>query len=144
MDAASASILFKHFGRTGRSLLQYAHDSYPWIKDASGLETLQQLAQMTREEQQDTAVIVRFLLRRRTPPPPLASYPAHFTNFNFLSVDRMLELLAEHQQEDVAELEKDLTAVRDPEARRLLQQLLEGKRRHLQALSEMRTPVLTE
>jgi hypothetical protein len=143
IDASVLPILFEQLRRTGRSLLQYAGESYPWVRDAAGLGTLTAIQHMISQEQQASAAIIKYLRRSHVPPPHLGPYPMEFTNFNFLAVHRLLELLVEHQAKDVAALEADLRRVHDPEARRLLQHLFEVKKRHLESLREMTDPAAT-
>jgi hypothetical protein len=138
IDATAIAILNRHIRRTGRSLLQYAGESYPWVKDSSGLEMLRKLQAMIQEEQQDTAALIKFLVKQHVTPPYLGSYPIHFTNFNFLAVDRMLALLTEHEEQDVEELEKDLRNIKAPDVRRLLEPMLNHKEHHLDNMREMR------
>jgi hypothetical protein len=138
MINTTLSTLFKHVRRTGRSLLQYAAESYPWVKDTNGLARLATLQKMILEEQQATGVIIKFLMRRHVTPPHQDPYPMHFTYYNFLAVDRLLQLIAEDQARDVTEMEADLRAVKDPDAKQLLQNLLEAKRCHLEALQKMK------
>jgi hypothetical protein len=136
-ELGTVATLFRHVRRTGRSLLQYAGESYPWVRDSSEASTLTTLQQMIREEQQAAAAIAKFLMRNHIAPPHFDAYPMEFTNFNFLAVDRLRVLLAEHQARDVADLETDLKGIKDADAKRLLQNLLEIKRRHLDTLRSM-------
>jgi hypothetical protein len=140
IDTDTVPILFEQIRRTGRSLLQYAGESYPWVRDSAGLGTLTSIQHMIGEEQQASTPIIKYLRRYHVPPPHLGPYPMQFTNFNFLAVRRLLELLVEHQDEDVTALEANLRPVHDGEARRLLQHLFEVKKRHLESLREMTAP----
>ncbi len=139
-DRGLIGVLFDEICRGGRSLLQYAGESYPWARDAAGVGHLTALEHMIRAEQEATAALIKYLQRRHIAPPHLSAYPVHFTNFNFLDVDRLLVLLVEHQGQDVAALEADLRRVDEPEARRLLQHQLEVKRRHLESLQKLIEP----
>ncbi len=137
IDLDTLTVLSKHIRRTGNSLLQYSAESYPWTRDVEGRASLAALRQMLRHEHRATASLVKSLLRQRVPPPHLDPFPMHFTNFNFLGVDRLLALLIEDQRQKAGELEADVKSVRDPEARTLVQHLLDVKRGNLDELIKM-------
>jgi hypothetical protein len=139
-DLGTVPILFEHLRRTGRSLLHYAGESYPWVRDAAGLGTLTAIQHMIGEEQQASAVIIKHLYRNHIAPPHLGTYPMEFTNFNFLAVNRMLDLAIQHQEQDVTALATDLRKVHDTESHRLLQHLFEVKARHLETLRKLVGP----
>lgn len=144
IDPAGISLLYKHVRSTSRSLLQYAGESYPWTRDAAGAEALTRLGQLIQQEQKDTARIIRFPQRSRVQPPHVEPFPVQFTGMNFLALDRMLALLVEHQERDVAELEADLRMTRDAEVRKLLEELLADKKQHLDTLREMKDQHVAE
>jgi hypothetical protein len=143
-DVATLALLFKHVRRTGSSLLQYAHDAYPWAPGGAGMGILESLRHMLRHEHRACAAIVKHLQRQHVPPPHFNPFPMEFTNFNYLAVDRLLSLLAEHQGRDIAELEADVRAVKDAEAKKFLQHLLDVKRENVEALARMAAPAAAE
>jgi rubrerythrin len=136
IDAATQALLGDIIRREGRSLLQYVSEAFPWTQpeEQAALEQFQQLVQ---EEQQAVAGLIGFMQRRRLTPPALGTYPMSFTNINFVSLDHLLPVLANHQRQAIQALERDLTRVSDPEAQQQVQTLLAMKRRHLQALEEI-------
>jgi hypothetical protein len=136
MDDRTAEIVQEQIRRTGRSLLEYVAESVPWT-GAEDRETLGRLARLNQEEREGAAGLARLLRRNRVPVPFLGPYPEHFTTFNYLSLDRLLPLLAEDQGRAVADLATAAAAVTDPQVRAALQGLLETKRRHLATLSEL-------
>src|SRR5207253_6990353 len=95
------------------------------------------LLDMVREEQQGAAAIVQLLLRHRARPPYLGAYPMSFTTINYMSLDFLLPYLIDFEKRRIAELEKDLAVVADEEAQHLLQTLLEMKKRHVLALTNL-------
>ncbi|MCC6419553.1 MAG: hypothetical protein IT429_15070 [Gemmataceae bacterium] len=144
IDAQTYSRLQDIIRREGRSLLQYAIDSFPWAgsQTAAANACLQEMAQ---EEAEAIGQLGRLLLRHRLTPPYLGPYPMAFTSYNFLALGRLLPLLVRHQRADIDRLEADLKQVSDPEVRGPLQHLLDVKRRHLaelEALEPMGKPAL--
>jgi len=136
IDAAAQELIERQIRRDGRSLLQYVCESFPYTP-ISGEHALAQVNTLGREEQEAVARLVRFLHRQHVSPPILGSFPSQFTNINFVSLDHLLPGLLREQQAAVAELEHGLASLPDGEARHVLWEYLEMKRRHLQTLSEM-------
>jgi hypothetical protein len=122
--------------REGRSFLQYAGESFPWsaAKDKNLVERVRRLV---AEERDGAARLSRFLAKNHLTPPYLGAYPAYFTSYNYLSVDKLLPLLVVHQKRSICDLEKDLAALQDGEARKQVQEALALKKRHLKALEEL-------
>src|SRR5512134_2919209 len=96
IDVANIRAVQNHIRRTGRSLLQYVHESFPWMRSTADVEVVSQLEEMLGEEQKTVAALTRLLVKARITPTHLGPYPMYFTNFNFLALDRLLELLVEH------------------------------------------------
>jgi hypothetical protein len=125
--------------REGRSLLQYAVESFPWTNsDADGRPAA--LKQLALDEADAAAGLARLLLRHRLSPPYLGAYPMAFTSFNYLALDRLLALLAEHQRRGITQLEADLAGLRDPEVRDAVRHLLEVKKANLKKLEALLQP----
>jgi hypothetical protein len=115
--------------------LQYVHEAYPWTTPRER-ELLAKLAQLTAEEYDGAAALSDFLRRHRETPGYLGPYPMSYTRLNFISLDRLLPLLAEEQRRGVAHLQTNVAAV-DGEARGVLQTVLERKQRHLKELEAL-------
>jgi hypothetical protein len=124
--------------RQGRSFLQYAGESFPW-NTSEQEATVQQLHQLANEERDGAAALSGYLVKNRLTPPYLGAYPSYFTSYNFMSLDRLLPLLVQHQERGVGELETDLKSVRDEETHKQVAEILAMKRRHLQALVSLVT-----
>jgi hypothetical protein len=124
--------------REGRSFLQYAGESFPWTTtgDHAAVEQLQQLVS---EERDAAARLSRYLAKNRLTPPYLGAYPSYFTSYNYLSLDRLLPLLVDHQKRGIADLQADLSALQGAETRQQVQDILELKKRHLQLLEALAT-----
>jgi hypothetical protein len=136
IDGQTYSRLQDIIRREGRSLLQYAVDSFPWTSGNEG-EAMACLHELAREEAEATTSLARYLVKHRLTPPWLGAYPMAFTSFNFLALDRLLPLLVEHQRRGIADLEVDVRQVEDHEARTHLQHLLEVKRQNLKRLEAL-------
>jgi hypothetical protein len=133
LDDRSARVLEAVVRRESRSLLQYAAEAFPWATPAEQA-ALARLQRLITAEQRAVARVADLLQRRRHRAPYLGPYPMAFTNLNFISLDHLLPVLAEHQERALAELDRDLAVVTDPEARAALEQLRAVKRDHLAAL----------
>jgi hypothetical protein len=136
MDAVTVSILQDVIRKEGRSLLQYVSESFPWTTHKNH-QMLPVLVEMAREEQDGAAAVVKWLLAHRARPPYLGAYPMNFTTINYMSLDFLLPQLSDFEKRRSAELEKDLAALGDEDARRLVQSLLEMKQRHLATLMSL-------
>jgi hypothetical protein len=125
--------------REGRSLLQYARDSFPWTNHKDG-EKVGALRQISDEETEAIARLGRFLLKNHLSPPLLGAFPMAFTSYNYLSLPRLIALLIEHQRQGIADLQADIPHINDREARSVIQYLLELKKQHLERLQALEAP----
>ena len=139
IDAQTYGRLQDIIRREGRSLLQYAIESFPWTTTgADGRPAaLQQLAQ---DESEAAAELARLLVRHRLSPPYLGAYPVSFTSFNYLAIDRLVPLLADYQRRGIDQLEADLRELTDEEARAAVRHLLDVKTANLKKLEALRSP----
>jgi rubrerythrin len=138
IDDQTYSLLAEIARRESRTLLQYVRDSYPWIT----LEERDEMAEvrtMIEEEKQGVGDLVRFILRQHQPMPYIDSYPASFTSLSFVSLDHLIPLLSTHEREGLHRLEREVGALRDPEAKELVQKIVDMKRRHLETLQSLAT-----
>jgi hypothetical protein len=142
IDPRDAAILQEQIRRTGRSLLQYTLESFPWARTQQDREALARLHAMARAEQTHQQAITRYLSKNRLASPQPGAYPMHFTTMNFLAVPRLVELIQEHQQQDLDDLEKAAAKVRDPEGKDLLIRLLEVKTENLNTLKQLHGAVV--
>ena len=70
-------------------------------------------------------------------PPHGGGYPTDFTSLNFLGLEHLVSLLIVHQQENIAALEADLSALTDPECRQIAEKFLAVKKKHLDELRQL-------
>ena len=136
IDARTYAVLQDIVRRESRALLQYVGEAFPWTTpEARG--TLAQLQKLVTEERQATDAVSRFLFRHHLTPPYLGSYPSDFTTINFVSLTHLLPLLTDAERRAIADLERDLSNLGEPEARGLVQTMLDMKRQHLKALDAL-------
>lgn len=136
IDPHAQTLLQDILRRESRSVLTYVAEAYPWTTSTEE-KALTDLQQIIAAEREATTRLGRFLVRQRIPLPFLPSYPAHFTTINFLALDFLLPRLIEHERQSIADLERDLAAMKDPAARAEVEKLLALKRRHLPELEEL-------
>lgn len=133
LDPASVTLLQDLIRKEGRSLLQYVSEAFPWTtpKNEAAWAKIQEMVQ---EEQEGTGRLARVLQKHRQRLPYLGAYPMSFTNINFVSLEHLIPYLVDFEKRRIAELEVDLLALRDDDAREAVAYLLDMKRRHLEAL----------
>jgi hypothetical protein len=133
INPQSVALVQEIVRRESLSMLSYVGDAFPWTTSRGGpaLARLQQLVHAHREAVADLG---RFLTRNRTPVGYIGSYPTNFTTINFLSLDYMLPRLAADERRGIAQLERDLAALTDPDVPAQVKKLLQVKQDHLQAL----------
>ncbi len=136
IDAQTQKLLQDILCRESRSVLIYVAEAYPWTSRTEQ-KSLVDLQQLIGAEREAVACLGRFLVRHHIPLPYLPSFPAHFTTINFLALDFLLPRLIEHERQSIADLERDLPAIKDPAAHAEVEKLLDLKRRHLPRLEEL-------
>jgi len=124
--------------REGRSFLQYSGESFPWNVPEDGA-TVAQIRTLVDEEREGAATLSRYLARNRLTPPYLGAYPSYFTSYNYMSLDRLVPLLVQHQKRGVVDLEADVKAIEDEPTRHQVHGILEMKKRHLRELEAIKT-----
>ncbi len=129
---ATLTILNRIFAREKVSFLQYLKDAWVWT-DADGRAVWKEVSRMIDEEQNMLQRLAEFVVRRKG---VLASavFDQRFTESHFVSLNHLLPRLVNYQQWLIQELEKDLAQLDDPEARSLIEQMLQMKRNHLEKL----------
>jgi hypothetical protein len=122
--------------REGRSFLQYSGESFPWNVPEDGA-VLAQIRQLVDEEREGAAALSRYLAKNHLTPPYLGAYPSYFTSYNYMSLDRLVPLLVQHQIRGVTDLETDVNAIEDEPTRHQVNGILEMKKRHLRELEAL-------
>jgi hypothetical protein len=124
--------------RESRSLVQYATESFPWITEQEQL-ALAELRKIAGEESQAVAILGQFLLTRGRSLPYLGLYPMSFTSINYVSLEHLLPLLAEHGRQALAQMERDAPQIADVQARDMVSRYIELKRQHVKNLENLAT-----
>ncbi len=139
IDARTRILLQKTFRRESLSMLRYIGEAFPWTV-AAGHPALERFAEIVAEDRAATEALGRFLFRRRIPPSFSGSYPSGFTTMNFLSLEYLLPRLVDTQRAAVADLESDVAAATDADAKAELEKLLAVKRFHMKDLEALKVP----
>jgi hypothetical protein len=136
MNAGSFTLLSRLISMGSSSLLQYVSESSPWSADPahSALGTVLALA---KEERDAVAQITRHLQKRHVRLPKFGSYPSHYTNINFVSLEYLLPKLVAEQEKEIAEIVSRSRSEDEEDDRRIVQHYLEMKRKHLQTLQDL-------
>jgi hypothetical protein len=136
IDAHSQTLLQDILRRESRSVLLYVDEAFPWTT-ATEQKALTDLRQFIAAERQALTSLGQFLLRQHIPLPFLPPFPVSFTTINFLAFDYVLPRLIDYERRSIAELERDLHALKDPAAHAEVEKLLALKRRHLPQLEAL-------
>jgi hypothetical protein len=139
IDPRTRTLLQQTFRRESLSMLRYIGEAFPWTV-AAGHPALERVAEIVAEDRAATESLGRFLFRRRIPPSFSGAYPSGFTTMNFLSLEYLLPRLVETQRKAVADLESDVAAVADPDAKAELEKLLAVKQLHMSELEALKVP----
>ena len=136
MSPADAQRVQDVFRRESRSLVQYVRGAalYAAGTDRKLLDGVNRVAD---EGAAAIGALGEFLDRSRVTPPPLGSFPAVFTDLNFVAVRFLLPRLVAEQRRDLAALEADRAATANPAAAAEVGKLVELHRRHLAELEAL-------
>lgn len=136
IDPQSRAVLQSLIQRESHSLLHYVCESFPWTTSREQ-EALDRLHQINQEEMDATAVLARFLFKHHIVAAALGSYPMAYTNINYMALDHLFPLLIDDEKGRIDELQRDLSKIKDVDARQQVARSLEMKRRHLQVLEQV-------
>jgi hypothetical protein len=139
IDAASRELIADLIRNDSCSLLQYTAEAFPWATPENQ-PAVARVRELALEEQEGIGRLARFLRRNRLPLPVSASYPSEYTTLNFVALDHLLPSLAREVQKSAAHLEARLVYLPKGDARTLLEEYLQLKRRHQQVLAELTVP----
>jgi hypothetical protein len=138
IDSRAQAVLQGVLRRESLSLLQYVSEAFPWA-GPEDREALAKFRQLTEEDREGIGELRRFLARKKIMPSFIGSFPQSFTSLGFVALQTLLPRLVEAQRRDIADLERDLAQLNDPEAQALVQKVLDRKRRHLTELEAIHT-----
>lgn len=136
IDAQTQTLIQDILRRESRSVLRYVAEAFPWINSTED-KALAAAQRIIAAERQAVVDLGQYLIRQRVALPFFPSYPASFTTINFLAFDYVLPLLVDYERESLAELERDLSAIKEPGAHAAVEKLLTVKRRNLTELEAL-------
>ncbi|HWG43663.1 MAG TPA: hypothetical protein VN688_12825 [Gemmataceae bacterium] len=136
IDSQTQMLLQDILRRERCSVLQYVAEAFPWTTSTE-TKSLASLQHLIAAEREAMIGLWQYMLRQRIRLPYLPSYPANFTTINFLAFDYVVPMLIEHQRQSIADLERDLAALKDPGVRAEIEKLLTVKRQHLLQLEAL-------
>lgn len=123
----------------GRSLLQYAAESWPW-SGAAHTPARAEFIELAAEQRADVGRLAEFLDRRGWMI-DFGAYPSDYTDLHFLALKYFLPRVVQDQAAIVAELDEAVhTCVDDPAAVAVLQPILATERKILASLETMTAP----
>jgi hypothetical protein len=122
--------------RECRSYLQYIRESFPWAKGKDEALRAKVLA-LADEENLALGNLARAMLKQHITLPYLGAFTPSFTTSNFLAVSYVVPRLAAVQRQTIAELERDLPHMQDPELRQQFEAYRDLKRAHLQEFENL-------
>jgi hypothetical protein len=120
----------------GRSLVQYAGESWPWAprEEADEQAVVERIVAAQRESAHRIAELLAARGHRIDP----GTYPTEYTSLHYVALDYLLGLMVRDQQDIVAECEALAPQARDdPEAAPLLAEIARSERRHPEELQSL-------
>jgi hypothetical protein len=136
---SDATLLPELLRRESRSYLHYIRESFPYAR-GSDEQLRAQIVALAAAEDVEIARVGRLLQRRRITLPFFGSFPVSFTSSNFLSISYVLPRLVADQKQMLADLERDLKLISEPELHAELESFRDLKRKNLQALETLVAP----
>ena len=130
------STLVDAYRRERLSFLQYVRQANPWAGPADR-PLLDRVREMADVESAALDGLGDYLARNRMTLARLGAFRSPFTNYNFVSVRKLVKPLAEDEARGLAALERDAAPLPPGEARAWLERLAESKRMHLTELEKL-------
>jgi hypothetical protein len=127
IDPQTAARLQDIVRRESLSPMMYVGDAYPWTSYGNHAAA-DKLRSLVAAERQALNHLGLFLTKRKVGLRYIGSFPASFTTLNFLALDAILPRLIDFEDKSVKQLEADLPAITDPDAKALVEKLLQTKR----------------
>jgi rubrerythrin len=136
MTPAEIRLLQDAYRRECRSLLQYVREAAPYTSVADR-PVRDRILHLAADESKHLDALAERLEVHRIPLPNLGSFPAAFTDLNFVTVRHLLPKLVAEQKADVARLEADAAACTDVVAKAAIEALVGVHRGHLKELESL-------
>ncbi len=135
-DHATPDRLHAILRREGRSLFQYLREAPPWVGPADR-NILARVRELADAESEIVETLSKLLQKHHGDYGHLGAFP-DFTHYNDAALHFLLPMVIREQKQLLSELEIDRQTVSDPRTGKMLDELLELKRRHIPQLDEMR------
>jgi hypothetical protein len=139
IDPQTANRLQAIVRREMLSVLMYVGQAYPWTTVKQNGQ-LAEVHRIVAEERAAISSLGLYLTRHRAALPWIGSYPTSFTTINFLSLEHILPRLIAFERGSLAEMDKDLPAIHEADAKEQITRLIQMKREHLRELELLVTP----
>ncbi len=107
---------------TGRSLLQYVGECWPWTHHDAD-EAREQLDGLVARQRESVGSLVS-LINSRTSIFDLGSYPTEYTDLHFVAFEFLLAELVDNQHNVVVRIEQTIVDVNDDAITTLLKEIL--------------------
>lgn len=122
-----------------RSLLQYVGECSSWAsRSQAAME--HEVPKLVAMQQDHVRQLVELLMQRGWSI-DFGGFPATYTDLHFLSLKYLLTLIIESQKAVLAELEEALhICVHDPDAAKLIREILDGERQITERLNALAEP----
>ncbi len=122
--------------REGRSLFQYLREAPPWVGPADR-NVLARVRELANAESEIVESLSKLLQKHHGDYGHLGAFP-DFTHYNDAALHFLLPMVIREQKRLLSELEADRPSVTDIHTGKMLDELLELKRRHIPQLDDMR------
>ena len=139
LDSQTISIVQDVLRGEGHTLLQYACEAFPRFT-ASDQAELARLQSLADQEMAAARSLVTWFVRRQGQIPPTEPYPSWYTQINFISIPFLLPQLEKDHREAIARLQRAAASLTNPEARQLIQAIVEQKEKSLAAIGGKGAP----
>jgi hypothetical protein len=136
LDTATSALLANVLRRESLSVLQYAGQASPWARENEH-GAVKEIRQLWEEDRECIGDLTRYLATHRVRPPFIGAFPTSFTTLNFIGIDFVLDKLVKDQKRAIGDLERDLAAISDAQAKEPLLRMLEVKKKHLPILERL-------
>ncbi|MAG92617.1 MAG: hypothetical protein CMJ48_02525 [Planctomycetaceae bacterium] len=120
---------------TGRSLLQYVGECWPWTHHDAD-EIRKQLDGLVARQRESVGSLVS-LINSHTPTFDIGSYPTEYTDLHFVALDFLLLELVDNQRNVVVRIEQTIVEFDDDAIKTFLKETLTDEQSVLEGLRKI-------
>lgn len=135
-DYNTPTLLHAIYRREAVTFLQYVAQISPYTPDADR-PLLARLHELANTERQSLELYALLLEKSRVAVPHTGAFPSVFSNYNFVTVRKLLPLLVADHQQGIALLERDAAPLPTGDTANHVRQMLELKKLHLTELQKL-------